>query len=152
MNLNTKNIYIDADEARTMAVTGSTTSANIVVYRGSEYVLRANVYSNVASTTVSSFANTTGWSLSIGRAYDLNSAPVIVEANVASWNNVSDWSVCDPLLGAISVRINTAGSLVSTDLGNNSSQKYTMEIWYQSNLSSMMVLSDNIYIHNSTVA
>ena len=153
MNINTKQLYIDADNVKTMVTAGSSSSANIVLYRGTEYVLQANVYASSANTTsMVSFANTTGYTLDIGRAYEGNVNPVIIEANVAAWNNVSDWSLVSPLNGLISVRVNTAGTAVSTDLANNSSEEYTMEIWYVGNTGSkILVLSDGCYIHNSTV-
>lgn len=153
MSINIKTLYIDADGAKTMVTPGSTSSANIVLYRGTEYVLRANVYANATTSANSvSFANTTGFELDIGRVYESNAAPVIIENNTASWNNVADWSLVDPSDGLISVRVNTTGTGVSADLGNASSQQYTMEIWYQGNLASrVLVASDSCFIHNSTI-
>jgi len=152
MNINIKEFGIDFDRSKTQVIDGSLQSANIVLYRGTEYVLRANVYSNSASTVVQAFANTVGWELDIGRLYGSNASPVIIEANTASWNNTSDWTLTDVTEGRICCRVNTSGDLVSSDLGNASSDTYTMEIWYTNNVGAKaLVVSDACSIHNATI-
>jgi len=152
MGINTKTILIDGDEAQTQSTQGASTSAPVTIYRGTEYVFQINAYSNVNSTGFLSFNNSAGWELDIGRLYGTNASPVLVEANVASWNNVADWALASPETGLLSVRINTSGALISTDLGNASSDSYTMEIWYKNNLGSkILVLSDGIDVNNATV-
>ena len=152
MSLNTKTFLIDADAAKTQSFAGSTTSATLTLYRGTEFVLAANVYSDATSSNVCSYANASGWTLNIGRVYGAGADPVLVESNAASWNQVTDYASANVAAGIICCRVNTAGVLISTDLANSSSQAYTMEIWYLSNCgSNILIVSDDLNIHNATI-
>ena len=156
MTLNIKTIAIDADKARLMTIGNNSFSQsvpNLTMYQGTEYVLQANVYSSFQDTgNVVSFANTSGWECYIGNLYGTNANPIISVTDPQYFNNLSDWSMVDESMGAISIRINTTSETLTTDLANASSDSFQMQVWTNNNSSSIILVLDTpLIIHNSTL-
>lgn len=147
MSFNDKFLTIDCDRADIIVGSQNAVTKSLNLYRTTEYVLKINCMSNSYDTNVVSFNATSDvFQMVIG---EINTAPIVIEANVASWNNTSDWSIVNPATGTLSVRINTSGAAILNDMGNASSKEYISEIWLTNNVGSdVLVTHSRCYLNN----
>ena len=145
--MNIKSLNIDCDNATTV-VNG--VEINIGFTRGNEYILQANCYANASSTSAVAFDAGDIWGLYIGRQYQSNANPVVVITDPGKFNQNADWSEVDPTNGLICARVNVGGSVLTTDMGNASSQTYTLQ-WVNVNNTgaSVMVCDTSCIITNA---
>jgi hypothetical protein len=147
--LNIKQAYIDTDRAVTQINATTKNIVNQYLVSGTEYIWRANCYSNTSSGSFVSYSNTDTWSLYIGDLYGTAAAPVISITDQSKWNNTTSWSYANVEAGQIVVRINTLSETLTQDLGNNSSKTYTMEIWNNNVSKDVLICSCNCVINNT---
>jgi hypothetical protein len=151
-DLNVKTLTIDVDRAALITQAEDVTIQSLYFYRGNEYILQANCYSNSYSSVLQGFGNaaTDSWAVYIGRVYENNAAPVCVITNPALFNNTTDWSSANVLAGLISARVNVSGTALDTDLANLSSQTYNFELVLTNNVGGeVMVCDANCYVKNA---
>ena len=144
--LNVKSLNIDRDKAAAIVAPLNPVIQPITLYRGNEYLITANCYSNSSSNTFSGFSASDDFVLFIGRQFNSNANPVVVVQDAARWNNVADWSSANVAGGMICVRANISGTTLDTDLANVSSKSYHMEIVVNSNV---MASDLTCYIYNA---
>lgn len=142
MNLNVKPISVDTDRALVISGVLNPVPKNISLVRGNEYIIQANCYSSSYSNTTSTFSIYDDFGLYIGRQYCSNAAPVVVITDPSKWNQTSDWSAANVASGQICVRANVDGSVLTSDIGNVSSQNYTMEIVLVNNVSGTVLIAE----------
>jgi len=124
--LNTKRITIDIDSTKVIKSATNATEDTLLLYRGTDYVLQANVIASVSNSNSFAFTTTDQFILAIVKVFGANASPVLTTKT--GWNNVSDWSITDPEDGKLSCHINTTSSVLTADLANASQKSYNMEI------------------------
>jgi len=142
MSLNTKNITIDADRATTIVAPNNAVLQPISFVRGNEYIVLANVYSNASSTELVPLSIYDNFELIIGRTYNPSATPVTLITDQSKFNNVTDYPQANVASGILSMRVNVGSNALTTDIGNNTSQSYTMEVILTNNVGGKVMLLD----------
>jgi hypothetical protein len=148
--LNTKRITIDIDSTKVIKSTTNATEDTLLLYRGTDYVLQANVIASVSNSNAFAFTTTDQFVLAIGKVYGSNASPVLTTKT--GWNNVADWAITDPEDGKLSCHINTTSSVLTSELGSSSQKSYIMEIWcINENEETTLLSQSDVTIRNIVV-
>lgn len=114
------NNLIDASNVAAVTVL----SAELKIFRGDEhFILRGNVYSDASTSSAANLSGLT-FSSKIGSL----GTTAIISCDSSGFNNVEDWSLVNVSSGSICFVINSAGSIIDTDLGTKLSKTYYCHI------------------------
>lgn len=148
----TKDLTIAVDETIQITEAGSSAVSNLTVFRGTEYLVRGTMYNSIDDSNVYSISNTATWAAYAGSVYGSNAAPVIEVSNVVAWNNASSWANVDSENGTFCFVMNTCSSSLATDMANDASKSYTLEIIsYNSNSAPQLICSSELVVNGIVI-